>query len=120
MYQSILKLFGKPRYYSKDKDFFNGVWEKGNTIFLLKQNYTTKIGGEKTVTTDLFILNKKIDFLVNYYYGFGFKYYKDYLEAKIKKQDSSYTYQQFAEDMKNDWDYSNDKYLKELENNLPL
>ncbi|WP_128755299.1 hypothetical protein [Aquimarina sediminis] len=119
MYQSILKLFGKPIYYSKDKEFFNGVWEKGNTTFLLKQNYTAQIGNEKTVTTDLYILNNEIESLTDYYFSSDFQYYKDFVNERVKKQNSNYTYQQFAEDQKNEF-FEEEKYLKQIEKNLPL
>ena len=120
LYVSILKLFGQPSYYNKNEDFFNGLWEIDNTLFVLKQNMTAKIGEVPTIASDLmFIKNDELE-IIDYFLFEGFSYYKDYLRARRKmSKNNKYSYLEFAKNQEVDF-FEKNKYLEEIKNNLPL
>jgi len=120
LYSVILKELGKPEYYNKDEKEFNALWKIDNTFFVLKQSNTLKIGGMSTIKSYLILLDKNNDKLVDYYLSIQFENYKDYLKAKSNLTDSiSFSYLDFAKKQKPDYSEKN-KYLEEINNNLPL
>ncbi|MHA7059422.1 hypothetical protein ACWGOQ_0019500 [Aquimarina sp. M1] len=119
LYRLFLEKFGTPNYYNKDENFFNGIWELENTFFILKQNFTSQSEGSKTTKSRLIILQNDAPKLIEYYLYEGLANYLEFLKSKAEKQDSNYSYSQFAEDTKND-SFGEEKYSNELANNLPL
>ncbi|KAA1245319.1 hypothetical protein [Aquimarina sp. RZ0] len=119
LYTSIIEKYGKPNYYNKDENFFNGIWELNDTYLILKQNFTSKIEEKETIKSKLIILQNDDQKLIDHYLYEGLNNYNDYLNTRIEKQDSNYSYLQFAEDKKNDF-FGEEKYANELLNNLPL
>ncbi|MFC5047418.1 hypothetical protein ACFSTE_07180 [Aquimarina hainanensis] len=120
LYKRIQELFGAPNYYNKNEDFFNGAWEVDNTLFLLKQNYTTKIGGIQTMSSNLIVLRYEKEELINHFLFEGFSKYLDYIHARKEvKEQKKYTYLDFVKNQEDDF-FGKNKYQEELENNLPL
>lgn len=119
LYSILLKKYGNPNYYNKDENFFNGIWELKDTYLLLKQNFTSKIKEKETIKSRFIILQSDDQKLIDFYLYEGLNNYNDYLKARAEKEDANYSYNQFAEDKKNDF-FGEEKYANELLNNLPL
>ncbi len=119
LYRLFLEKFGAPNYYNKDENFFNGIWELENTYFILKQNFTSQSEDTKITKSRLIILQNDAPELIDHYLYEGLSNYLEFLKSKAEKQDPNYSYNQFAEDKKNDF-FGEEKYSKELANNLPL
>ncbi|RAV30755.1 hypothetical protein DN748_00400 [Sinomicrobium soli] len=117
LYRTLLARLGDPVFYSKNNDFFYGAWEKNNITYLYEYNFTGSIGGVKSDTGSLYILDNTNAKLTEYYYSSGFQYFGDFVEMREKKNNPDYTYEEFAEDEADDW---NEVYLKKLKTNLPL
>ncbi len=119
MYAISLDKLGEPDYYNKDENFFNGIWELDNTFIILKQNFTSIVDETNTTKSKLIIFQNDDQSLIDHYMFEGLNNYNDFLKVRAEKKDSNYSYKQFAEDKKNDF-FGEEKYARELLNNLPL
>lgn len=116
LYDILVKNFGAPVYYDNTKNgFFTGVWEKENATYIFKKNNTGTIGNIKTETSNLFIIDNKETENIKHFTNSS--YFSSFLEAKEKKRNSNYTYENWVKDEAKDGD---DDYLNDFKKNKPL
>ncbi len=121
LYISILKKFGKPDYYNKDKKFLNCIWEFDKTIYAFSQNYTTKTGDKNSISSKIQIIKSDDIKLLNYFLFEGFTYYLEYIEFRNKKENKdNISFLDFAKEKKEDFFEGSEKYINEIDGNLPL
>lgn len=118
LYKNLLKKLGKPLYYEKNEEVFNGAWEKGNITYLFSLNYKSSINNTATRISDLYIIDNSINKLTDRYYSGNFQYFGDFVKERKKRNNPNYTYEEFAKyKSEEDWvEY----YLDKIKNNKPL
>lgn len=106
----IQKKLGKPEYYENTRIGNYMVWEdkQKEQIYLLKYKWTTKVGGIKTNSISMTVLNINDMRSISAFGASAYSYYIEYLEYRNKNNKSDYSYADFAREE------GSDMYLKTI------
>lgn len=95
----LVDKLGKTDFYYKKTEFTFRIWNVEGKTYFFETNNTGEYNGKKFKSCDLFVVDSKNRFFIDYASAGGFQYYGDYLYEKDKpeKTGKKFTYRDFID-----------------------
>lgn len=97
--EMLVERLGKTDFYYQKTDFTFRIWNAEGKTYFFETNSSGEYNGKKFKSCDLFVVDSKNRFFINFAIAGGFQYYGDYLHEKDKPENTSkkFTYRDFID-----------------------